>query len=347
MTSYTLIEIVGHLGGELMGEGNTVIHRVASLVNAKSGHIAFCAHSKYLPLLANCQASAVIVNTQSVYATSLPRILTDSPYAYIAKLSALLNPVTQLMPGISSRASVDASTIIPPSCEVMAGAIIGQRVQLGEQVLIAANSVIGDDVIIGNNTSIDSNVTIYADSHIGARCHLSSGVVIGADGFGYAEETALDGSQYWIKIPQVGRVLIADDVDIGANSTIDCGALDDTVIETGVKIDNLVQIGHNCHIGAHSVIAGCVGIAGSAFIGRHCKIGGAAMILGHLTIADHVTISPGSMITRSIQSAGTYTALMPFQQHEEWLKTAAHVRKLNQMSDKIKWLEKAVKNLKD
>jgi UDP-3-O-[3-hydroxymyristoyl] glucosamine N-acyltransferase len=170
---------------------------------------------------------------------------------------------------------------------------------------------------------------------------LFAGAIIGADGFGYAEEVGR-----WVKIPQVGRVVIEDHVDIGANTTIDRGALDDTIVEEGAKLDNLIQIGHNCRIGAHSVIAGCVGIAGSAQIGRHCRIGGAAMILGHLSIADGVTISPGSMITRSIVKAGTYTALMPFQTHEEWLRTAASLRHLDGMTQRLKALEKEIAAIK-
>jgi len=165
--------------------------------------------------------------------------------------------------------------------------------------------------------------------------------VIGADGFGYANQEGV-----WVKIPQVGRVLIADNVDIGANTTIDRGALDDTVIEQGVKLDNLIQIGHNCVIGEHTVIAGCVGIAGSAKIGKRCRIGGAAMILGHLEIADNVTISPGSMITRSLKKVDTYTALMPFQTHDEWLKTAANLRHLTELNEKLKKLEQQVAELK-
>jgi UDP-3-O-[3-hydroxymyristoyl] glucosamine N-acyltransferase len=184
-------------------------------------------------------------------------------------------------------------------------------------------------------------VVIYHGCVIGAHCHLFAGVVIGADGFGYAED---DGR--WVKIPQVGRVVLHDYVDIGANTTIDRGALDDTVIEEGVKLDNLIQIGHNCRIGAHTVIAGCVGIAGSARIGRQCKIGGAAMILGHLQIADGVTISPGSMITRTITQPGTYTALMPFQAHEDWLRTAASLRHIGDYAERIRQLEKAMVSLK-
>jgi UDP-3-O-[3-hydroxymyristoyl] glucosamine N-acyltransferase len=172
---------------------------------------------------------------------------------------------------------------------------------------------------------------------LGRRCKIAAGAVIGADGFGYAEQNGV-----WVKIPQVGRVIIQDDVEIGANTTIDRGALDDTIIEQGVKLDNLIQIGHNCRIGAHTVIAGCVGIAGSAHIGKHCKIGGAAMILGHLEIADHVTISPGSMITRSLKKSDTYTALMPFQTHGDWLKTAAQIRHMDTLVNRIKLLEDQV-----
>jgi UDP-3-O-[3-hydroxymyristoyl] glucosamine N-acyltransferase len=202
---------------------------------------------------------------------------------------------------------------------------------------------------ISDNTVLEANVTIKHGTQIGKNCHLFSGCVIGNDGFGYAEENASSNTKRWVKIPQVGRVIIHDYVDIGANTTVDRGAIDDTVIEEGCKLDNLIQIAHNCRIGAHTVIAGCTGIAGSAVIGKHCKIGGAAMILGHLSIADNVTISPGSMIMRSINKAGTYTALMPSQAHEDWLKTAANIRHLSphldQLTDKIKTLEATLAQL--
>jgi UDP-3-O-[3-hydroxymyristoyl] glucosamine N-acyltransferase len=219
--------------------------------------------------------------------------------------------------------------------------VIGEHVVLGDFVVIGAGSVIEHDVVIQSHTKLEPNVTIKHHVTIGQHCHIFSGAVIGSDGFGYAEEQGV-----WIKIPQVGHVVIHDHVDIGANTTIDRGALDDTIIAEGVKLDNLIQIGHNCVIGAHTVIAGCVGIAGSARIGRHCKIGGAAMILGHLDVVDHVTISPGSMITRSLLQADTYTALMPFQSHKSWLTTAANIRQLNSLSAKIKLLEKEIALLK-
>jgi UDP-3-O-[3-hydroxymyristoyl] glucosamine N-acyltransferase len=179
------------------------------------------------------------------------------------------------------------------------------------------------DSVIGKASVIHPHVVIKASTIIGKNCTLYAGCVIGSDGFGYAKDDSK-----WLAIPQIGRVILGDNVDIGSNSTIDRGALDDTIISSGVKIDNLVQIGHNCMIGENTIIAGCVGIAGSAKIGKNCAIGGAAMILGHLLITDDVTISPGSMITRSIKTPGTYTALMPFQDHEAWLKTAARIRRL-------------------
>jgi UDP-3-O-[3-hydroxymyristoyl] glucosamine N-acyltransferase len=340
---YSLLEIVSKLGGKLIGDETLIISSVASLVTAKSGQISFLTAARYRPQLASTQASAVVINEENHHATELPRIVTENPYAYFAKLSTLLNPVPAQSRGIDVTAAVHSTALVPESCAIAAHSVIGQDVKLGENVVIGAGCVIGDRVTIAEGSQLQANVVIYHDCVIGRRCILSAGVVIGADGFGYAE----DGDR-WVKIPQVGRVVIEDDVNIGANTTIDRGALDDTVIETGVKLDNQIQIGHNCRIGSHTMIAGCVGIAGSARVGKHCKIGGAAMILGHLEIADEVTVSPGSMITRSLTKADTYTALMPFQSHEEWLKTAVNIRHLNELTERVKQLERqlAVSNVR-
>ncbi len=337
---YSLLEIVSKLGGKLIGDETLIISSVASLTSAKYGQISFLTAAKYRPQLATTQASAVIVNEENHRATALPRIVTENPYAYFAKLSALLNPVPTQNQGIDANAVVHGTALVPDSCAIAAYSIIGQDVKLGENVVIGPGCVIGDRVTIAEDSQLQASVVIYHDCIIGKRCILFAGAVIGADGFGYAED-----ADHWVKIPQVGRVVIEDDVNIGANTTIDRGALDDTVIETGVKLDNQIQIGHNCRIGSHTMIAGCVGIAGSARIGKRCKIGGAAMILGHLEIADGVTISPGSMITRSLTKADTYTALMPFQSHEEWLKTAANIRRLNELTERVKQLEKALEAL--
>lgn len=338
---YSLDEIAKTLGGVVVGDGSTIIQRVASLANAKAGDISFLSDTKYLKTLMASHASAYVLSHENSALSDAPKILVDHPYVYFAKLSALLNPGNVIDIGIAATAVVAASAVIPKSCSIGHHVVIGENVTLAENVTIGSGSVIESNVSIAENTKLEPNVTIKHGCEIGKRCHIFSGAVIGSDGFGYAED-----SGRWVKIPQVGRVIIKDDVDVGANTTIDRGALDDTLIEQGAKLDNLIQIGHNCVIGAHTVIAGCVGIAGSARIGKHCKIGGAAMVLGHLEIADHVTISPGSMITRSLTSADTYTAIMPFQTHKAWLTTAAKIRHLDTFADKIKQLEQEIALLK-
>jgi UDP-3-O-[3-hydroxymyristoyl] glucosamine N-acyltransferase len=338
---YSLSEITKVLGGSVVGDDTTLISSVASLTNAKAGDISFINDAKYQKTLDSCKASAYVLREKDAALTTVPRIVVDNPYAYFAKLSAFLNPIASIALGMAPTAVVDISAKIPASCSIAPLAVIGANVVLGENVVIGSACVVENDVTIADNTRLEPHVTIKHHCEIGENCHIFSGAVIGSDGFGYAEEAGV-----WLKIPQVGRVIIHANVDIGANTTVDRGALDDTVIEEGVKLDNLIQIGHNCIIGAHTVIAGCVGIAGSAKVGKHCKIGGAAMILGHLEIADHVTISPGSMITRSLLVADTYTALMPFQTHKAWLNTAAKIRHLDVLSDKIKQLEKEITLLK-
>ena len=341
----SLQQIVEQLGGSYAGNPETQIARVGSLALAQAGAISFFNDTKYTTQLNKTAASAVIIKSEHGALTTLPKIITNNPYAYFAKVSLLLNPVNKATVGIHVSAVVDSSVNIPASCSIGANAVIEANVVFGKNVVIGAGCVIERNSSIEDNTVLEANVTIKHDCQIGQNCHLFSGSVIGNDGFGYAEEAGEDKTKHWVKIPQVGRVIIHNNVDIGANTTIDRGAIDDTVIEEGVKLDNLIQIAHNCRIGAHTVIAGCTGIAGSAIIGKHCKIGGAAMILGHLSIADNVTISPGSMIMRSINKAGTYTALMPSQEHEAWLKTAANIRHLTQLTDKIKTLEVAIAQL--
>ena len=337
--SITLKALVEQLGGNLIGD-DASIDCVASIANAKSGSITFIADAKYLKGLAETQASAVILADANSAFCSIPRIVTDNPYAYFAKVSALLNPKQNISQGIHPTAVVEMSAKINASCAVAANVVIGEDASLAGGVEIGPGCYIGNNVVIGKNTRLESNVTIYSNCIIGANVNIAAGAVIGADGFGYANQAGA-----WVKIPQVGRVVIADNVDIGANTTIDRGALDDTVIEQGVKLDNLIHIGHNCVIGEHTVIAGCVGIAGSAKVGKRCQIGGAAMILGHLEISDDVTISPGSMITRSLKKADTYSALMPFQAHHDWLKTAANIRHLTELNEKVKQLEHQIAEL--
>jgi UDP-3-O-[3-hydroxymyristoyl] glucosamine N-acyltransferase len=345
MTIIDAIQFIGlqfDTSATLSGNPETQITSVGSLALAQAGAISFFSDTKYTSQLNKTAASAVIMKPEHAPLTNLPKIVTDNPYAYFAKVSALLNPIHVASKGSHISAAIDITVNVPESCSIGANVVIEANVEIGNNVTIGAGCVVERNTNIGDNTVLEANVTIKHGTKIGKNCHLFSGCVIGNDGFGYAEEIGEDNTTRWVKIPQVGRVIIDNNVDVGANTTIDRGTIDDTIIEEGVKLDNLIQIAHNCRIGAHTVIAGCTGIAGSAIIGKHCKIGGAAMILGHLNIADNVTISPGSMIMRSITKAGTYTALMPSQAHEDWLKTAANIRHLNQLTDKIKALEAAV-----
>jgi len=316
-------DLVKKLGGELIGDSNILINSVASLESAHKNSISFFNNPRYSDLLITTKAAVVIINRESLSFRSGVSIVIDNPYLYFAKVSQLLNPSKSL------KKEVHKSAIIHPSCKlgldiyIGPNVVIDENVSIDDGVVIHAGSMIEADSVIGKASVIHPHVVIKANTVIGKNCTLYAGCVIGSDGFGYAKD-----DNKWLAIPQTGRVILGDNVDIGSNSTIDRGTLDDTIISSGVKIDNLVQIGHNCMIGENTIIAGCVGIAGSAKIGKNCAIGGAAMILGHLSITDNVTISPGSMITRSIKTSGTYTALMPFQDHEAWLKTAAKIRRL-------------------
>ena len=300
----TLGQIASRLGGRVAGDPQTQVEQVASLERAGPRQIAFFTGLRYREKLAATRAGAVVVAPDHEALTALPRIVTERPYPYFARLSQLFNPVLLQPPGI------DAS------------AVIAKNVTLGKQVSIGAGCVIGEGAEIGDESCLYPRVVVYPGCRIGRRAILHSGAVVGADGFGIAEEGGR-----WIKIPQIGSVRIGDDVEIGANTTIDRGALEDTVLEDGVKLDNQIQVGHNVRIGAHTAIAGCAGIAGSADIGRHCTIGGAAVILGHLRIADHVHISAGTLVSRSIHKPGTYTGVYPFDENESWARAAAWLRR--------------------
>lgn len=336
-TTLSLGEIVARLGGELRGEASIRVRQVASLQTATAEHVSFLANPRYRQQLLQTRAAAVILAPEAASACPVAAIVSNDPYAYYARLAQWLNPPVPLAVGVHATATSESE--LQPSVSVAAGARIGRNVRLGEGVQIGANCVIGDAVEIGAHSRIHANVTIHHACRLGARAIVHSGVVIGTDGFGFARERDASlgpGGGRWLKIPQIGRVLIGDDVEIGANTTIDRGALEDTVIEDGVKLDNQIQVAHNVHIGAHTALAGCVGIAGSARIGRNCTIGGAAMILGHLEIADGVHVSTNTLVTKSITRAGAYTGWVPFQEHASWAKNFARLKHLDAMSDKMR-----------
>ncbi len=333
-------EIVLRLGGELIGDPDTAIGRIATLQSAVAGDISFLSQRRYRPLLDNTRASAVIVQASERDATALPRIICDDPYAYYARLSALIHPAKTVAPGVHATAVVDPGARVAPSASVGPHCAIGRGTRVAQGVVVGPGCMIGDDCEIGDHSRLHAGVTLYSGCRVGRRALIHSGAVIGADGFGLAMHEGR-----WIKIAQIGGVVIGDDVEIGANTTIDRGALDDTVIEDGVKLDNQIQVGHNVRIGAHTAMAGCVGIAGSARIGRYCTVGGGAVILGHLEIADHVNISAASLVTKSIAAAGTYTGAYPLQPNRDWARTAALLRNLQTLASRVKELEQAIARL--
>ena len=333
-TSYKLGEIVGQFGGELIGDPGIRVTQVATLESAREADITFVAQSRFLAKLGRTRAGAVILGTDARDATRLPRIICSNPYAYFARVSTLLNPPPQARRGVHRTATVERSARVAKSASIGAGSVIGKRAHIAERAEIGAGCYVGDGTTIGVDTRLHANVSVYHECRIGARCIVHSGAVIGADGFGIAREDGV-----WKKIPQIGRVIIGDDVEIGANTTIDRGALDDTVIADGVKLDNQIQIAHNVKIGAHTAIAACVGIAGSATIGSNCSLGGASMIYGHITLADNVNISAGTLIMKSLDQPGTYTGVYPFTSHQRWLRNAAHLRQLDQLVERVRAIE--------
>ena len=339
-----LRELVAELGGELVGDasaGALRIDRIGPLEGATPSTITFLSSPRLRPLLASCEAGCVIVGP-ALREAALERgaaIVTPDPYLYYAKLTQwwatrVRRPAAQ---GVHTTASVDPSARIGANVSIGAFAVIEANVELADGVVIGAHSIVGHGAQIGAGTRLAARVTFGERCRIGARGTLHSGVVIGADGFGFAPTEGR-----WEKIEQLGAVVIGDDVDVGANTCIDRGALGDTVIGNGVKLDNLIQIGHNVRIGDHSALAGCVGVAGSAVIGKHCTIGGAGMIAGHLQLVDHVHISGGTLISRSILKPGYYTGVFPFDDNASWEKNAATLRQLHTLRDRIRAIERTL-----
>jgi UDP-3-O-[3-hydroxymyristoyl] glucosamine N-acyltransferase len=339
--SYRLSEIAAKLGGRVLGDAEVRISQIASLEAAQHDQISFLTNSKYRAQLAGTRAGAVILAEEDADSTGLPRIVSDNPYAYFARVSALLNPLPEARPGIHPSAVIGAGAKIDATASIAATAVIGEGCCIGAHSVIGEGCCIGANVVIGCRSRLYPRVVVYHGCVIGDDLIAHSGVVIGADGFGIAMDQGR-----WIKIPQIGRAVIGNNVEIGANTTIDRGALDDTVIEEGVKLDNQIQVAHNVRIGAHTAIAGCVGIAGSTTIGRYCRIGGSAGILGHLQIADHVEIAAFTLIGKSIREAGSYAAIYPFSKSEDWLKNTVHLRHLDKLVKRIKMLEQEIESLK-
>ena len=339
--SARLGDLVALLGGELHGDPDLLIEQVASLETAGPQHITFLSNPKLRGALDASPAGAVVVAPADGETLDRPHIRVRNPYLYFARVAQALNPEHKPAAGIQPGASVHPDALVDPDAHVAPGAVVGARARIGAGVVIGAGSVVGEDCSIGAGTTLHSRVSIYARCVIGERCILHSGVVIGADGFGFAR----DQDASWVKIPQIGRVVIGNDVEIGANTTVDRGALDDTVIGDGVKLDNLIMIAHNVHVGDHTAMAACTGVAGSTHIGARCMIGGSVNIMGHSRIADDVVVSAVTFVSKSIQESGTYTGSIPFMEHREWTRNFSRLRHLDALADKVRSLERQLASL--
>ncbi len=332
----TLGSLAEQLGSELhRGDPDCRIESVATLQHAAAGDLSFLANKAYRKYLAGTHASAVILAPEYAGECPVAVLVSENPYAAYARAAALIAPPPARQQGIHATASVaadctvDATAWIGPHCIVEPGAVIHAGVQIAGGCFIGAGSV------IGAQSRLSANVVVCHGVQIGERVNINPGAVIGSDGFGLASEQGR-----WLNVPQLGSVRIGNDVDIGANTTIDRGALDDTVLEDGVRLDNQIQVAHNVYIGAHTAIAGCVGISGSARIGRHCMIGGGAGIVGHLEIADHVVVTGMTMVTKSITRPGVYSSGVPAQDNESWNRNYARIRQLDRIARKVNALEK-------
>jgi UDP-3-O-[3-hydroxymyristoyl] glucosamine N-acyltransferase len=339
-TTYSLRELSERFGGEVVGDPELRVGRVATLENAGPGAITFLANERYLRHLQQTTATAVILGQTAREATIVPRIVCDNPYAYFAKVSALLNPAPAPRPGIHATAVIHPEAEVHPGAEIGAYVVVAAGARIAEGAVVGAGTCLGERVSIGRDSRLHAAVSIYDGCTVGERTVIHSGAVVGADGFGIAFE-----EDHWVKVPQIGSVRIGSDVEIGANTTIDRGAIDDTVIEDGVKLDNQIQIAHNVRIGAQTAIAACTGISGSVQIGRYCRIGGAVGIAGHVRIADHVEISGHTSITKSIEAPGIYSGVYPFEPNRDWRRNAAQLRHLAQIAKRVGALEDALEKL--
>jgi len=341
IVGYTLEALAALVDGQVSGDQHCIVGNVASIESAREGDICFFNDIKLRKNLLTCQASAVIVKQMDVEYCPGNALVVADPYVSYAKIAALL---TQTEP---EPARVDSLAVVDPSCQIAKTAIIHahcvieRNVRIGERVHLGPGCFVGEGSVIGDDTWIAPNVTLYHDVIIGERGIIHAGVVLGSDGFGLANDKGR-----WIKVPQLGKVCVGDDVEIGANCAIDRGTLEDTVIADGVKIDNLVHIAHNVKVGAHSAIAGCVGVAGSSTIGAHCTFGGMAGVAGHVHIADNAHFTGMAMVTKSITEPGIYSSGLPAEPNRRWRKNVVRFRQLEKLENRLRQLEDQLKNTK-
>jgi UDP-3-O-[3-hydroxymyristoyl] glucosamine N-acyltransferase len=324
-TDYSLGELAVRFGLELRGDPALRVGHVATLSQALPGSLSFLANSRYRKQLGSTRATAVLVEAADADACPVAALVGPNPYLSYARIASLIHPAAPAAPGVHPSAVVAPTAQLAPSAAVGPLCVIEAGVEIGERVQVGAGSTILSGARIGADTRLMPRVTVYAGVLIGQRCLLHSGAVIGADGFGFASDAGT-----WVKVPQVGGVHIGDDVEIGANTTIDRGAIEDTIVGDGAKLDNQIQVGHNVVIGAHTAIAACTGISGSTTIGRRCMVGGMVGFAGHLTIADDVVITGCSLVSASIKKAGSYSSGMPTVETRAWRRMVAHLRRFGE-----------------
>jgi len=340
-TAYKLSELAKGLNVTIKGDIDCMISGISPIQQAKSGHISFLTNSLYKKYLHQTEASAVILTEADAEDCPVNAVISPNPHYIYAKIAEYFDDKPAVESGIHASAVIGKNTDIHASAAVGPHCVIGNCVKLGAGVIIGAGSVIGDEVEIDEHSRLYANVTLYHKVKIGKRTCIASGVVIGSEGFGFANQKGV-----WHKVPQLGSVIIGDDVDIGANTTIDRGAVDHTVIEDGVKLDNLIQIAHNVRIGQNTIVAGCVGFAGSVVIGKNCMIGGKSNFAGHITVCDNVMITGMTQVTKSILEPGTYSSgIVGAVTTPEFKKNNARFYRLGNLMQRVKYLESTLKDL--
>ncbi|WP_426702402.1 UDP-3-O-(3-hydroxymyristoyl)glucosamine N-acyltransferase [Rhodanobacter sp. Col0626] len=342
--NYTVADLAERFGLAIGGDGTRVIDGVGTLAGAGPSQLSFLSNSKYTAQLAATRAGVVVLSRENLDDCPTAALIAEDPYVAYAKIAALFERHAAAPPGIHPSAVVSASAQVSASASIGPCCVIGDDAIIGDGAILGPHCIIGEDCTVGAHSRLVARVTLVTRVTLGQRVLVHPGAVIGSDGFGLAFDRSASTHGGWVKLPQLGGVRIGDDCEIGANTTIDRGALDDTVLEEDVRLDNQIQIAHNVHVGAHTAMAGCAAVAGTAKIGRYCMIGGNAGVLGHLELADRVTITAKSLVTHSIREPGEYSSGVPLQDNRQWRKNAARFKHLDEYARRLAALEKESNN---
>jgi UDP-3-O-[3-hydroxymyristoyl] glucosamine N-acyltransferase len=330
----TLGELAVRFGCELRGDPAIAVDSVAPLAQARPNAVSFLANPKYVSQLAGTRAGAVILDAKSAQSSPVASLVVANPHATFARVATVLHPEPPLHPGVHALAAVAPDAIVDPGSEIAAQAVIGAGVRIGARCYIGPGCVIERGAVIGDDARLVARVYVGPNSVFGKRCIVQPGAIVGADGFGFAPDKGT-----WIKVPQLGSVIVGDDVEIGSNTTIDRGALENTVIEDGVKLDNLIMIAHNCRIGAHTAMAATCAVAGSSVIGKRCILGGKVGITGHVTLCDDVVVLGTSFVSRSIDKPGVYSSALPVEEAGAWRRIVGRIKRLDSIAKRLRGVE--------